>query len=339
MKRFLCLILSLITVMTLASCSKSNESDIPTGMVVGKQTSAYTLYLPDGWIIQPELHGIVLAYASTADKSSISFSCADSKGMGADEYFKSHADEYTSFDSFTLEKDNVRVSFGNDDARSYEFTFKDGEDLYRATQTVCVSQGNAYILTYLAKDSSKYGSDTFYNSSLQYAEKVRESFRLSGNDENKTELAPFEDESAPDNMMLISDTKIVDYKLYVPNDWKIGMQSGYTGAYLDDGTSVGVSYYIPSANNISEYKDELFSRYAKIYKDFTELSEERITLSGIESLAYTYTASYANKSIKATQIFTIKGSYVYTVTYTAPLELFDSHADEFSKITESYRFK
>ena len=339
MKKFLCLVLSLITVVTLISCSKKDDSDIPTGMVIGKQTSSYTLYLPDGWIIQPELNGIVLAYASTADKSSVSFSCVSSQGLGADDYFKSHADEYTSLDSFTLEKDNVRISFGNNDARSYEFTFKDGEDSYRATQTVCVSDGFAYILTYLAKDSSKYGSDTFYNSNLSYAEKVRENFRLSGNDEAKTTLAPFEDETAPKDMMLISDTKIVDYKLYVPTEWNISMQSGYTGAYLDDGTSVGVSYYIPSANNIPDYKSDLFSRYEKIYRDFTETEEKRVTVSGIAALAYTYTATYANTQIKATQIFVIKGSYVYTITYTAPAATFDSHTEQFDKITESYRFK
>ena len=78
MKKFLCLVLSLITVVTLISCSKKDDSDIPTGMVIGKQTSSYTLYRPDGWIIQPELNGIVLAYASTADKSSVSFSCVSS---------------------------------------------------------------------------------------------------------------------------------------------------------------------------------------------------------------------------------------------------------------------
>ena len=36
MKKFMCLVLSLITVVTLISCSKKDDSDIPTGMVIGK---------------------------------------------------------------------------------------------------------------------------------------------------------------------------------------------------------------------------------------------------------------------------------------------------------------
>ena len=326
MKRLLSLILLITSVLLLLTSCSNNDNDVPAGMKIGDKTSEYIFYVPEGWVVQPKSNQIALAYASTADKSCVYISVGDISGESIEEYWQRNLPEFSSYDS---------------DARSNVFTFFNDSIPYRAMQCFCINDNRIFTLTYLAKDESKYGLDTYYNENISYAESVRENFKLVTDGEiSKDEKTPFEDKNTPNGMMLISDTSIVKYKLYVPTDWKIDMQTGYTSAYNDgDKTSVGVSYFVPSSNNIPDYFESLKKQYKKIYTFFDNVEQKTISNPEIQFLTYIYDAVYGGKSIKVMQAFTIEGSYVYTITFTSSLENFESHTDDFNAMLENFRFK
>ena len=67
--------------------------------------------------------------------------------------------------------------------------------------------------------------------------------------------------NAPDGMKLASDPEIVDYFLYVPEDWVVTSQTGMTMAQtsLNDDSNVIVTHF--SAPNITFYANTKNSLY------------------------------------------------------------------------------
>ncbi len=337
------IILMAAMLISLLSCSDSADTeDVPTGMQIAEKAERYTFYVPENWIVQEKIDGVSLAYAPNSDRSSISlYSTAVPEGIGVEEYWQSYAADYAQYKDFNLISAGKKIAFGTPDARIYEMTFTVGEVGYQSFQCFCIKDGYVYIMTYLARSAQKTDEETYYSDNFSEADYSRQCFKLTDNGAAEgTARTPFADEGTPEGMKLISDISIVDYKLFVPNEWTIDMQGGYTSAYESESrASVGVSYTIPSARDLGEYITSLEGKYGIIYSEFSGMKEgDGVMLGDVQGYVYTYTATYAGKSIKCKQVFAIVSSYVYTITYTAEADDFDTHLAEADKIISEFRF-
>lgn len=343
MKRIISLLLIITTLaVMLVSCSKDkSDGNIPEGMQICAEGDGYTFYVPKEWTVQPSVSGIDCAYVSSADKSCVTLAKTTlPDGKSIEEYWEENVDGLKKYDSFEITLAAERTDFGNSNSVRYEYRFKDGETEYGAVQCFCLDGNRLYILTYLAPMTKKYTGATYYEENLEAAFSAIENFTLDGKKAEDT-LTSFEDEKTPDGMMLVSDTRIVKYKLYVPKNYVIDIQSGYTGVHPEGSTSsVSVFYSVPKANTIDAYAEELKEKYSELYDNFEQVGEPRIVdVAKTKGVLYEFCGSYNGKNVKFSQLFIINGSYVYTLTYTATEEEYGNYYDDFVKVIDSFDFK
>ena len=138
------------------------------------------------------------------------------------------------------------------------------------------------------------------------------------------------------------------YRFYVPTAWTVDMQTGITSAYVsaDDRSSVSLSCYYPSnasITSIETYWDALQKSYKALYADYTvvdkpEDGEEPAKIAGLDGARYVFTGTNGGVTYRVMQIFFIRGSYIYTFTYTATDAAYESHLDEVARIAEAIAF-
>ena len=64
----------------------------------------------------------------------------------------------------------------------------------------------------------------------------------------------------------------------------------------------------------------------------------KATTAELDSLQYVFTFTYHEKSYRILQALFVKGSYIYTFTYTASEELYESHLAEAESILAAIQF-
>lgn len=144
-------------------------------------------------------------------------------------------------------------------------------------------------------------------------------------------------------MKLASNTSIVSYLLYVPNDWIIKDQSASTVAYISDENRTSVS--VAQWNLTSEFTtiDAWWTLHkeenSKTIPGFTVLYEGyELELDGIEAKSYTYTATFSGGTYKYKVVACINQGSVHVLTYTSTEELFPHHQDRFYLILDNFKF-
>ena len=150
----------------------------------------------------------------------------------------------------------------------------------------------------------------------------------------------------PTGMARASD-EIVDYDLFVPDEWVIDQTGGAVSAYRSakDPTSVSVMVWnLPYADNTLDdwwksYQDE----FSLIFEEFTLLSEEDMILDSVAARKYVYTGKIADNTYRYTQVAAIRRGSVYLMTFTELAsqseETAAKHAAEFAEILEFFRWR
>ena len=149
----------------------------------------------------------------------------------------------------------------------------------------------------------------------------------------------------PKGMQLASNTDIVDYKLFVPEEWTVDRRSDFTSsvAFASDHSSISVSQWnlTDSTRNYdtwwtNEFKPEL----EYILHNPTIISEgDEIQIDGTDSKKYVYTGETREGKYKFMTVATIRQGSIYVITYTSTEELYDKHINEVNKILENIKFK
>ena len=74
-------------------------------------------------------------------------------------------------------------------------------------------------------------------------------------------------------------------------------------------------------------------------KEFTVLSHEETTLSGVPAQKIVYTEESSGQKIQYLQVFAVKDGKAYVLTYTAPAESYSAHVKDAEAIINSFKIK
>ena len=167
----------------------------------------------------------------------------------------------------------------------------------------------------------------------------------------------------PSGMQLAS-SEDADYLFYVPADWLIDKSALYSAAYYSpgaDATSISVAAYGMSALPVSDTSDaegettaaEVSAAEAMIsgwWKSFEEefgatfasmevTATESTALGGMEAVKYSFDATLAGKEYRYIVAATMRGSYIYYVTYTSTPEYYEEHLEALDQVLTHFAFK
>ena len=340
------LILLLLTAMLLPLFSCGEDEELPEGMQLAADQDAlgFALYIPEEWTVS-SYGNIAAGYVSGLDTSSVSLvRVYPAAGEGLDDYM--HRSLSMAKEPVELVEDGKDVTFGNaKGARSYVYTTKIGEYVYRIWQVLASAEdGAVYLFTYTASDAEKREGVTFYAENHERVKEIISNVRLGTATEYKFEEQVYATDA--DGYKLISDEKIAGFSLYVPASFSATIQSGLVMARAEDGATVTASEATSTGVAVSKYYEDRRAVLSSLYSDFTELSPltEKPFANAREACVAEYTfTDKAGTTYRVYQVIAVAGPLLtqkgYVLTFTAPVDVFDSYADELTKMMEKFSFR
>lgn len=147
--------------------------------------------------------------------------------------------------------------------------------------------------------------------------------------------------------MLRASNEIVDYDLFVPDEWTVDLTGGAVSAFRGEGDSTNISmmvWNLPYADTtLADWWETYRGEFDMIFDEFTMESTESTTLDGVAAQKYVYTAKLAENTYRYTQIAAIRRGSVYLMTVTELADIDEEtaaeHAEEISQITEHFRWR
>lgn len=139
----------------------------------------------------------------------------------------------------------------------------------------------------------------------------------------------------------------VDYKFYYPDSWQTQMNNGMACLYVssDDPSNVSVTKFGLGEDfkTLDEYISGLPHSFMNEWNavfgetDFGEPAD--IKLGETDAKQYVYEVTIGEVAYKYMQVFALHSDSIYTLTYAARTERFDTHLDNVNAIIESFEFK
>lgn len=344
------LLLLLSLCLLLSGCSAPQQTEdgtvtLPQGMkdATGNGTGYY-LFLPDDWTVDHST-GVTIATYATAR---ITFAAFASDKEPQAYWDASRAETEGMFTDFRMEEEAAATLLGKNAALRYKFSGilhdanGDGEkDKYGVTQYVSRKDGRLFVLTYMAPFENDYEQYT----TVVEAVVTNFLFTDAAAGDKPSSDAQNGATDVPAGMKEISDEAIHDFRLFVPDTWITDLQNGTVSAYVSEGDRTSISLvcnYPTSANTLPAYFENLEKDYKDKLTDYRLITKEekhKATTADLDSLRYEFTATYNGVSYHFFQELFVKGSYVYTFTYTATGELYESHLEEANAILAAIRFE
>ncbi len=141
----------------------------------------------------------------------------------------------------------------------------------------------------------------------------------------------------------VTENQFVDYTFEYPEDWKLIRNDGMI-AIKPDNDNVSLSCTIFEPDNpsmlVNEYWDGYFKTYKETFGDKVEVvSEEETVLHDVPAKDITYTSEIVGESYTFNQVVAIRNGTVYTLTYTAKPDDFDTYKSALTHAVTSFRFK
>ncbi len=150
MKKFICIILALVCLTALVSCSKNQET--PEGYkLISDENAAYYFYAPTQWVVN-DGDGPDSVFYSEADRSIVTVTTylALETIQTVEEYWKHVENSYkTTYAEYVLVESGDTM-MGERNAKSYTFTATIGGVSYKLRQIIAVSGDYFYIMTYMS---------------------------------------------------------------------------------------------------------------------------------------------------------------------------------------------
>ena len=337
------LVLCVLLLVTLCACGTAGDENIPENMQAATVEGAlYRLFVPIGWTPMTDM-GISGGYASSAAESYAAVSVHEyenAEGLTAKEYaeqlyMQSIATIYPEGGLGSIAVSDTTL--GGAPACALEYTGTRGLVTYRTREVICAYEGHIYVLTFSTQHELFEGYDEVYGM-------VKTNFTLDGtpyaSDESVNTVDT--DADAPDGMMLASSDDVA-YRFYVPEGWTLDRALPTSSAYVSesDRSNVNVTVYMPEATQMTaeEYWSQCEQQLTAVLGDYTLLSTTSGTLDTRPSNTYVYTATVGGNLYRFAQTVASYRGMVYTVTYTALDEVYDSHADEYAAILAAFDFR
>jgi hypothetical protein len=144
--------------------------------------------------------------------------------------------------------------------------------------------------------------------------------------------------------MMLASSDDVAYRFYVPQSWVLDKNLPTSSAYVSetDRSNVNVTVYMPEVDHIESVDDYWATCLEELKKgmDFEgEVKDTEVTIDGRPGKTYEYTAKISGKTYRFAQTITSYRGMIYTITYTAAEESYDTHRDTYSDILAAFDFR
>lgn len=351
MKKLFALLL-LITVLALSACGNAGgggtETPVPEGMRLVTVGDGYTFYAPEDWSVDLST-GVPTAYVSAIDPSSITLVREKTDKAPAEFFSASLPTLGATFSEFTLldEVTSDNTTLGGRPAIVRAYSGKLLGTSYTVKQYIARVGEYLYLFTYTAKNETPSGDATYYERYEEKADAAAAALLFSGTAAPAPEAAP--PTVNEDGLILVSDPDISRYSLYLPATWTLDLQSATTSA-TREGAVLLLSYEIPKEDTIEDYWSTKNTDYAALLAGYDLIEEEctepvstpeevEVWLGGVQAVRRVFTFSRDGVAYKCQKLLTVKGIYVYTLTYTARLDVYDAYASDLAAAIAAFSFK
>lgn len=337
LKKIIACLLILTFALCAVSCGKKDGeiSDAPEGMksaTVGGEP--FELFVPMSWLGNT-LSGISSAtypYVNGVSVSARYTTYTEAKTL--DSYVKDYENEFGDVKCEVSDD-----TLGGEPAKRITRSYMSGDQYFNAVH-ICAKRGKDIISLNFYYPSSEYDN---IKTDL---DQIRTNFRFKDRDISVDDEVII-DKDTPEGFKLASSPEI-EYKLYVPVNWKCSPSTGASDAYYPESerTNVVVTSYIPPNTgrvSVEEYFMDCNRQYKENLDGYTLLSETpTVRVNPVENInmyCYTFTVNAGSETVKIMQaVFAFNQSF-YTVTYTARNEAkFNEHLEDFYKILDNFRF-
>ena len=336
LKKISALVLALlICLCALASCSISGE-DVPDGMKAAYISGEpFRLYIPEGWTSNTR-SGVSGGYSPLY--VGVSVSARYDSNVPADTELSAYLEDCSAKYAETLDSYvNTGISealLGGKDARRLTYTAKDEDGVPMTCSQFAAKDKNGVVISLYT-----YCPTEFLEKAESDIESVRANFAIldeapaSSNDD-------VTDQNTPEGMKIASD-KNAAYRLYVPKSWSCESENLRSEARVAaDGSNVTVTLYEPNVSmSIESYFDRCAKEYETGLRGYTFIEAKDRTVSGKSAKSYTYSAEYGDAKYRIMQTVFSDGKVMYSLTYTALDENFDTHMSDVELILSSFRFR
>lgn len=343
----LCLFLALLLpTAALVGCQSPSEDgvNVPVGMQDATGNGrGYHFFVPEGWSVDHST-GLTMVSVSLYSSASLSLYITESEKT-PEEYFAASREGIEGrFVDFVLDTEAEMVTMGGNAALRYVYhgTYYT-EHEFKVMQYVTKKNGHIFVLTYMA-NAKEFDQYTEVVGMVATDFVFTEEAPCPAGAENKKAGSY---ENAPEGTRQISLDDIHDYRLFVPDAWYTDMQSGIVSAYVSDTDRSNISLsqnYPPSGvNTIAGYFEALQPSYESLYENYEVLfaqgeGDKPISIGGHEGALYLLRGEHDGVAYRMMQIFFVRGSYIYTFTYTATDAAFDTHKATVDDIVSNITF-
>lgn len=180
MKKILCLLLALASLLVFTACS---DGDVPDGYKLASNSEAckYSLYVPESWIFGENKTGVTMATVAKGDECSVSLSLVSDveAGESFEAFWAAQENEYKTLfhEGFSVEEKGALVKVGGENGFRCVFTATFGGKQYKFMQVfvprVAFFTSELYAFTYTASTDKVEGKDaTHYDEHLETVNEI-----------------------------------------------------------------------------------------------------------------------------------------------------------------------
>ncbi len=333
-KKWLSLVLALLTVALCAvSCAKT-DPDVPDGMMSATLPGEpFRLYVPESWSLNTA-SGISGAIYNSASKILVSarYTTPTDPTMTLDGYVDLCSSQYgATLTGYTV-LDRKAAILGGENAVRLDYKITDGGEELTCFQVTALYMGDfVSVHGYCASSLYEARSEDF--SSILSAFVLCEKTAPTG--------AAVRDKDTPEGYQIASADQL-EYRLYAPLSWVCDPESGVSRAYCpEDGRpNVSVTSYSPDVSiGIQDYFTTCEQTYQAKLPGYERLSEQERTLAGRTAYSYTYRIVADGVSYTVMQTICVYNDMLYSFTYTALSEQFDAHLSEVEAMMNVFTFR
>lgn len=353
MKRFskyaAVVLLLLLGAVSLTSCSGTSE--VPDGYQYATCAGEYfRLFVPTQWTVNTE-SGVSGAFVTIDTAVTMRQVPYEPETEGTENALESFLTSFMHEVSVLSDYQEL-YAVSQDEVDGFKawrlnYTARVAGTMYTFRQVLTKAGGRFYVFTYSAP-SDKFDDYTDIVDEIQ--EEIRfynDPYEGSG----ETNEIP-NDVTAPEGMKLIS-TDEVAFRFFVPTAWETDPESAAFLSWVteSDGSRSNVSMltYMPDDEgySVDDYWAQCVVKYENTLPSFELLSVdgegepggEAGKIGDRDAKLYTYTYTLGGNRYKVRQAVCVYATSVYTITYTALEEHFDSHIDEVDAMQEAVVFR
>lgn len=331
-KKTAALALALLLCLTAVSCASDNGT--PDGMKSATAAGEpFILYVPTSWN-ENTVSGMSSAYYSSEHKIMVTaryYTPAD-PSMTLDQYADMFAKAYSeSLSEFTV-TERAPAVLGGKDAVKLSYTAKNGETPMTCFMIATLHGGRFVSL-------NAYCTTELYEVLLADFDKIAAEFVLCEMDDGNGE--EFVDKNTPEGMEIAS-AKQLEYRFYVPKTWVCDAESGASEAYYPESgrSNVTVTSYAPSVSiSVKDYFIQCEAQYSASLPEYKRIGESERTVADRTAYSYTYTTVVDGSQYTIMQTLFAYNEMIYSITYTALDENFETHMSDVEAMLSAFTFR